>query len=115
MLRFSKGNKNSIQDSINEVNKIRREQLEKVNEAFLEKMSEEYDEDNYREEALNDLQKEIDEIEEEREEPTKGLEGMKFMKLGRERELKEGKKEAQHLINLLEGNNDEMLEEEIEE
>lgn len=49
LLRFSKGNKNSIQDSINEVNKIRREQLEKVNEAFLEKMSEEYDEDNYRE------------------------------------------------------------------
>lgn len=85
MLRFSKGNKNSIQDSINEVNKIRREQLEKVNEAFLEKMSEEYDEDNYREEALNDLQKEIDEIEEEKEEPTKGLEGMRFMKLGRER------------------------------
>lgn len=40
LLRFSKGNKDSIQDSINEVNKIRREQLEKVNEAFLEKMSE---------------------------------------------------------------------------
>lgn len=64
---------------------------------------------------MNDLQREIDEIEEEKEEPVKGLEGMKFMKLGRERELKEGKKEAQHLINLLEGNNEEMLEEEMEE
>jgi hypothetical protein len=33
-----------------------------VNEAFLDKMSEEYDEENYREEALKDLQKEIDEM-----------------------------------------------------
>jgi hypothetical protein len=30
------------------VNKIRRQQLEKVNEAFMDKMSEEYDEENYR-------------------------------------------------------------------
>ncbi len=29
---------------------------------------------------------------------------MKFMKLGREKEFKEDKKEAQRLINLLEGN-----------
>ena len=48
LLRFSKGNKNNIQDSINEVSRIRREQLEKVNQAFMDKISEEYDDENYR-------------------------------------------------------------------
>jgi hypothetical protein len=31
---------------------------------------------------------------------------MKFMKLGRENELKSDKKEAQHLLNLLQGDED---------
>lgn len=116
LLRFSKGNKNTIQDSINEVNRIRRQQLEKVNETFLDKMSEEYDEENYREEALKDLQKEIDEMQEEKEEqPKKGIDGMKFMKLGREKEMKEDREEARNLIEILQGNQDKDLEEEIEE
>lgn len=118
MLRFSKSNKNAIQDSINEVNLIRKQQLEKVNEINLEQMSEEYDDEKYREEALDELQKEIDEMEDEKEEPKKGLEGMKFMKLGREKEMNDDKREAQKLLNMLEkpdGEFDQEIDEEEEE
>ena len=38
-MRFQKGDKNTIQNSINELNKIRREQLEKLNEEMLKDMS----------------------------------------------------------------------------
>ncbi len=41
-------------------------------------------------------------MEEEKEEPKKGLEGMKFMKLGREKEINDDKREAQKLLNMLE-------------
>lgn len=35
-----------MQDSINEINRIRREQLEKLDEEVVKDLSEEYDEDN---------------------------------------------------------------------
>lgn len=39
LLRFSKNNKDTIQNTLNEVNAIRQQQLEKVNEEFRERMS----------------------------------------------------------------------------
>ena len=46
MMRFQKGNKNAIQNEINDLNRIRREQLEKLNQEMLEDLSEEYDDEN---------------------------------------------------------------------
>lgn len=42
-MRFGKGNKERVQDSINELNRIRREQLEKLDEEVVRDISEEYD------------------------------------------------------------------------
>jgi hypothetical protein len=50
-------------------------------------MSEEYDDEKYREQALQDLQEEIDLIEDENQKPKNGLEAMKFMRVGRENEI----------------------------
>lgn len=46
LMRFQKGDKNVVQNSINELNKIRREQLEKLNDELLKDISEEYDDEN---------------------------------------------------------------------
>lgn len=56
LLRFNKNEKNGIQSSINEVNELRAKQLEKVNEHMLDDISEEYDDENFREEAMKDLE-----------------------------------------------------------
>ena len=59
LLRFSKYNKDSIQEAMNEVNQIRQKQLEKnkIDEEILGNLSEEYDDENYREQAIMDLQR----------------------------------------------------------
>lgn len=45
-MKFQKGDKNVVQNSINELNRIRRDQLEKLNDEILKDMSEEYDDEN---------------------------------------------------------------------
>lgn len=55
LLRFNKNEKNNIQKSINEVNEIRAQQLEKINDKMIDEISEEYDDENFREQAIKDL------------------------------------------------------------
>ena len=59
LLRFNRSEKNGIQSSINEVNETRRKELERVNQDMLEQISEDYDDENFREEAMKDLEEEI--------------------------------------------------------
>lgn len=43
LLRFNRNEKNSIQNTINEINDLRHKNLEKLNEDMMEEVSEEYD------------------------------------------------------------------------
>lgn len=57
LLRFSKYNKDGVQEAMNEVNQIRQKQLERnrIDEEILGNLSEEYDDENYRQQAIMDL------------------------------------------------------------
>ena len=50
---------------------------------------------------MEELQREIDGMEEEGVGEKRGLDGMKFMKLGREKEIQETKREVKKLAKLL--------------
>ena len=104
LLRFSKHNQQSIQDSLNEVNAIRQQQLEKMH-VDNDNMSQELDNENYRQ-NLEDLQQEVDQMEQEPS-PKHGLESMKFMQVGKKREIDQHKQEMKDLSRML---NDDVME-----
>lgn len=85
LLRFSKNSKDTIQESLNKVNAIRRQQLEKITDEVADNLSSEMDEENYHE-NIQDLQQEIDQMEHE-ELHKQGLDSMKFMQNGRKKEV----------------------------
>jgi U3 small nucleolar RNA-associated protein 14 len=113
LLRFNKNNTQSIQENINQINSIRQQQLQKHQQEWAEDLSEELDQQNYQN-NLEELQQEVDQMEEEAA-PKQGLDSMKFMQIGKQKELAQQRQEIKALARMLDGEDVDMEAEEEEE